>query len=205
MNTGLMPPSSLLGPNDCLGPNQTTPPPPGACNAIWSPSLNSTMLGTGGFNADVKNVDANDWITYGVVVENRGSGLNGAFNVVLNDSSTIPVTPVIATGLRAHDGNRNWLERIPAIPTGFPMALKDPGTTPVDPGSLDRFSLTSGNNLAVVTYSYRLPPGALTKIGTCYTNTSALQSYTASLTGQNGVAAGFGERLGKPKRASIRR
>ena len=96
-------------------------------------------------------MDAGDIVTYAIVVENMGSGLTGAFNVTLTDALPTGMSFVPGT-LCARDGTGAAFTYTGDLFT-TPLRLDDPGPTNPDPGGLDRYSETSGRNIAIITYN----------------------------------------------------
>jgi uncharacterized repeat protein (TIGR01451 family) len=191
--------------------------PTGACPPVWTNTTGSAISSSGptginspfAFNSDLYNADAGDWVTFAIVLENRGSGLHGAFNVKFTDSPHIGlVSPGTSWNIRAHDGTgtaTSGLFDFMTLGTNVLMTsgeeLKDPGPTTVDAGSLDRFHPTNGRNLAIVTYAMQLPANAL--IGKCYDNTATLTNYAAVAGGPNFVAAGLTPPFSDPAKVCI--
>jgi uncharacterized repeat protein (TIGR01451 family)/fimbrial isopeptide formation D2 family protein len=170
------------------------------CTPVWTTgaTINSTSLSNPNvFNSDLYHADAGDWITYAIVLENRGSGIHGAFDVTFRDMTHPGFAPPPGTwNLRAHDGTGAPFTLLPSGVFGLLTAggekLQDPGPTPlIDLGGLDRFSLTSGRNLAIITYNLHLAQPNQVKIGDCYPNTAELINYAAIASGPNFVTAGF--------------
>jgi large repetitive protein len=167
------------------------------CPRIWTPGfVNSTMLSNlNAFNSDLI-ADANDWVTFAIVVENIGNGLNGAFDVTVKDTQHNGFAPPLLTyNIRAHDGTGAPINLAPAgvfpLMTIFGKELQDPGPTMIDGGALDRFNPTNGRNLAVITYNMQLAGNSVVKIGDCYDNTAELIKYAAVEGGPNFITAGF--------------
>lgn len=174
---------------------------------IWAPLFpwiksSPALINPNVFNSDLKNADANDWITFAIVLENRGSGLHGAFGVRVKDTPHPAfVAPGSSWNVRGHDGRGAPFTLIPpvgppgilALMTPGGKLLQDPGPPPIlfDPGSLDHFNTSSGRNLAIITYNMQLRPANQITIGQCFNNTAELISYSATAGGPNFVSAGF--------------
>ncbi len=71
--------------------------PPGSPTAFSGGRITSQGLATTPINANLNNLDAGDRVTFAIVVENTGTGENGAFDVVLRDMLPVgfaaPVEP----------------------------------------------------------------------------------------------------------------
>ena len=59
---------------------------PGTAGARCAGTINSTNLAATPINSNLSAVDAGDLVTFAIVLENRGSGVNGAFDVRLRDT-----------------------------------------------------------------------------------------------------------------------
>ena len=64
-------------------------PPWGSSPSPYTPPITSAGLASNPINSNA-NLDAGDIATFAVVVENYGSGLNGAFDVTINDLPQLP-------------------------------------------------------------------------------------------------------------------
>ena len=98
----------------------------------------------------LSGIVAGDAVSFAVVVENTGSGPNGAFDLVLHD--TIPTGFNAPTNLRVTDGAGNVLAY-----TNVGAGLFDPAggihlTDNGAKGSLAAYDATTGKNVVVITY-----------------------------------------------------
>jgi len=168
-------------PESFFVPTVIAPPGAGSFTAPGSPScprfsgtITSTALITNPINSDLHNVDQFDRVTFGILVENIGTGLHGAFDVVITDS--LPISfHVPAGGLNLCVTNGAGA---PITTTGFLTS----GLEFVDPaplvGALTAFT-TTGTNLALITFDMEadgLLPASV------FTNTTSL-SNTAGVEG----------------------
>ena len=149
--------------------------------AGFTGAITSTNLGTL-LNSNLSNVDANDWVTFAIVVENQGG--HPAYDVKLKDA--IPSCLTNITAISAKWG------------TGVPLPLASYTITPPSPDFT--FSLNpsasipangataNGANIIVITFRAQLPskisPG-------CCDNVAELQQYASQPGGPNFVTAGF--------------
>ncbi|MFN8992682.1 MAG: hypothetical protein ACK5X3_03305, partial [Pseudomonadota bacterium] len=90
---------------------------PGSSGTRFTPSgdpnnaaINSNNLVGKPVNSNLNNIDGGDLVSFGIVVENKGSSAGGAFDVTIKD--TIPIgfsvpTSLAALNLRVTDGNGN--------------------------------------------------------------------------------------------------
>jgi LPXTG-site transpeptidase (sortase) family protein len=129
----------------------------GSCGARLGGTVNSQGLAASPVDSNLAGVDAGDRVMFAVVVENTGSGLNGAFDVRVLDqlpsgldyvAGSLCVTdgtgaPISFTGLDG-GGDGDFFDA--------GILLDDPGPTLTPAGSLDPYSPTSGRNLAVISY-----------------------------------------------------
>ena len=77
---------------------------PGA-GLAFSGTITSANLATTPIDSNLSDVDNGDLVTYVIVVENRGSGRFGAFDVVIKDQLPVGVTiPASGLNLRVTDG-----------------------------------------------------------------------------------------------------
>lgn len=162
-----------------------------ACRARKSGLVNSTNLASNPINSNITGLDGNDLVMYAIVVENTGTGLNGAFDVRVRDSlpagiSYVPNTLCVTDGV----GDMiNYTASDTNLFTSTGIQLTNPGPTAVPTGVLDPYSATSGRNLAIVTYLGQLSPTIAT--GTNFTNTATLQSYANEPGGPNFIPGGL--------------
>ncbi len=179
-----------------------TPSPPAPAGVIFaappscksfSGTIKSSGLNNTPISSDVSNVDASDTVLFAIVVENLGSGLNGAFDVRVRDALPAGLTVVSPVCITYGDG-------VPiATDNANPTAdLFTPGgITLADPsamqGALDPLNSTSaanGHNLAVITFYAQISPEIHPS---CYTNRAELRDYASTEGGPSFVKpAGFG-------------
>ena len=160
---------------------------PGAPGAAFTGTITSGGLATTPIDATLSNVLGNDLVKFCIVVENTGSGRNGAFDVAIKDIFDAARMQVPASGfnLRVTDGAGT------AIP--FTGDLFGAGITLVDPsaatGSL-RPGKTSagvvnntGTNIAVITYDLQLKPSVIPS--DVIPNTATVTKYASTEGGPN--------------------
>lgn len=172
-----------------IGPVSFTTPGSGCPR--FSGTIHSTGLASNPIRSDVANVDAGDLVTFAIVVENRGTGLNGAFDVRLRD--TLPPGFSIPPGgpnLCVTDGTGAPMPYV-SIGTGLfdpagGIELLDPGPTATPDGALDPYDPTSGRNIAIVTFDLLLDgPGDPSPVTPRQTllNTATLFNYAGAEAG----------------------
>jgi fimbrial isopeptide formation D2 family protein/uncharacterized repeat protein (TIGR01451 family) len=130
---------------------------PGTAGNRFTGTINSTNIKTVPIDANLTGADAGDRVSFAIVVENTGSSLKGAFDVLVRD--TLPTGFELSAGglnLRVTDGAGN------AIPFTLEGAgLFDPAGgirlgDAVNSGSVGAYSATSGDNIVIITYDLEL-------------------------------------------------
>jgi uncharacterized repeat protein (TIGR01451 family) len=184
-------PNAIFSP--AAPPSGTFTPPGGSCPR-FSGTINSSNIGSLNLNSNVSGVDANDTVTFAIVVENLGTGPNGVFDVKIRDIFPLGPTdlpscfvPDFST-LCVTDGTGTPIP-FTTSPGGFGsviIELTDPSLTQ---GALGPFHPTNGRNIAVITFDAKLI--ADIKSGCC-DNRARLENYSNTESGPNFVAAGFG-------------
>ncbi len=168
---------------------------PGQPGAAFTGTITSSGLAAQPIDSNLSNVLGNDLVTFCIVVENTGSGVNGAFDVSFRDvfDAARMQIPANATGLnlKVTDGTGA------ALP--FTGDLFGTGITLVDPsastGSLDPGKTTGGTvidtgaNIAIITYDLQLLPDVVPS--DVIPNTATLTSYASTEGGPNFVPGGL--------------
>ncbi len=160
---------------------------PGSAGYRGTGPITSNGLTASPVNSNVSALDAGDAMTFAIVIENRGRGPDGAFDIVVRD--TLPagfVAPasLAALNLSVTDGNGTVLPftDLGGGPFGGGGGLFGAGLRLVDPapsqGALTTYGATSGTNIAVLTYDLVLTPtvGA----NQALTNTATLTNYAST-------------------------
>jgi uncharacterized repeat protein (TIGR01451 family)/fimbrial isopeptide formation D2 family protein len=166
------------------------PPPTATLATAQAPSgATFSLAGIAGkvisgsvIHSDLSNVDANDLVTFAIVIENKGG--HPAYDVQLTDTLpscfTNPTTPTVQwgdTGLPVPTASYT-----PLVWTGasFSFATKTPASIPA--------STTTGANIIVITFQAQLvsniTPG-------CCDNVVELQHYASQPGGPDFVTGGF--------------
>ncbi len=123
---------------------------PANCNRFGA-TISSTNLAANPINSNVSGLDGGDIALIALVVENTGSGLNGAFDVTLSD--------ILPTGLTLIPGSICAVDGTGAAMTfsgdlfGAGLVLDDPGATSTPTGAVDPYDPTSGRNIAIISYA----------------------------------------------------
>jgi LPXTG-site transpeptidase (sortase) family protein len=151
----------------------------------FSGAISSTKLGSNhaNINSNLTGADAGDMVTFAIVVENTGTGLNGAFDVRLRDA--LPANYTYAGNLCATDGTGAVINTtdLSGGLTGTGIELVDPGPTATPAGALDYYDADNGRNLAIITYDATLNTTVIPR--TIYTNTATLFNYSGSENGDD--------------------
>lgn len=153
-------------------------PSPSSC-----PRFTGIIAGTGSslLNLTSVNADANDELSMAVVVENYGSGPNGAFGVKIGDQLGGLPGNIVAGSICVRRGDGTPIPH-QLTSGGFPITLT---TALPPPGS-------AGKNVVVVTFRVKMPSVQKAEIGKCLTNTATVDFYTNEPNGSNFVGGGFG-------------
>ncbi|NOY98395.1 MAG: sortase, partial [Chloroflexi bacterium] len=162
----------------------------------WLGLINSTNLAASPIDSDISGIDAGDTVTFAIVIENTGSSLKGAFDLVIRDTFPsafeIPTTP---TGLNLQvyygDGNGpityNGLGGGPDGTNGTADDIFGSGIELVDPvgqGVCQVHDPNLGNNIILITYDLYVPTGITP--GT-FTNVGGLTHYAGEEGGPNHI------------------
>ena len=169
---------------------------PGTAGARWAGIINSTNLGANPIQSTASGVDANDILSFALVIQNSGTSAKGAFDLVISD--TLPagfITPTNGTGLNLRIAYGDATGPISyTLPSGLPASpgdlfgagikLSDPSPTQ---GVCQAHSISNGLNIVIITYDLQvandIPPNAL------MTNLGALVGYAGDAGGPNYLSA----------------
>ncbi|MGO9601741.1 MAG: hypothetical protein ACLP7Q_27530 [Isosphaeraceae bacterium] len=149
---------------------------PGSSGFRATSAITSSGLASSPLNSNVTGIQANDLVTFAVVVQNTGSGLHGAFNVEFKD--TLPpgfAIPSTGPNLSVTDGNGNLLPYtdLGGGLFGSNLELTDGNGT----GALSAYSANSGTNLVVITYDLQ----ATQSVAPAHTYTNTASVFTMPL------------------------
>ena len=158
---------------------------PGQPGAAFTGTITSGGLATTPIDATLSNVLANDLVKFTIIVENTGSGSNGAFDVAIRDTfdATKFQIPTSGTGLNLQvtDGTGAALAY-----TGPPTDLFGTGIQLVDPGATTGSLApdnSTGTNIAVISYDLQLLPDVAPS--DVIPNTATLTNYASVEGGPN--------------------
>ncbi len=166
---------------------------PGSGPVRWSGTINSNLLTTTPIDSNVSGLDAGDLVTFAIFLVNNGTGINGAFDIVIQDTFDALGFEYPTTG----DPNSINLQIYYGNGSG-PISYTTPTDTPAGPGNLFSTGIklvdpvgqgvcaahdpNLGNNVIVITYDLRMrsdiAPGT-------YPNTATLVRYSGSEGGPN--------------------
>lgn len=144
------------------GPATVTFSAPGSAGPRFTGDvINSNALAGNAIDANLTGVDAGDLVTFALTVENTGTGLYGAFDVVLRD--TLPAGfQIPAGGLNLRVTNGAGIELNYELVGG---GLFDPagGIRLIDgagQGAIHAYNATNGQNIVIITYDVVLVDAA---------------------------------------------
>ncbi len=202
---------AVFSPSGVLPPGVTVNAP-GSCSRL-NGTVHSGNLGTT-FNSNLSGIDAGDRVTYAIVIENIGSGVNGAYNITVKDTLPAGIGLGDVSNLCVQNGAGAPLSYTGTLSDLFGatgIELVDPANSNPPPSTLGALGpgydanglITDGTNIAIITYDVVLPtavqPNALLD------NTADLVRYTGSESGANFVTAGpaFNGRLSDTARLTL--
>ncbi|WP_160122397.1 SdrD B-like domain-containing protein [Rhodovarius lipocyclicus] len=160
------------------GPSGVTFNAPGSATAFTG-TITSAGLASTPIDANLIRADANDTVTFAIVVENVGSGVRGAFDTLIRDS--LPTgfhIPAGGLNLQVHYGDGTAVAYTLTGSGLFDAAggiqLTDPG---LHQGAIAAYDATSGKNVVVITYDLQLD--STVAAGDRLTNTGTTAWYAA--------------------------
>ncbi|NWF80084.1 MAG: isopeptide-forming domain-containing fimbrial protein, partial [Chloroflexi bacterium] len=165
---------------------------PGAGGAPFSGTIGSAGLAATPVDSDISGVDANDLVSFAIVLENTGSSNKGAFDIAITD--ILPPGLIIPTGgaglnLKVYNGAGS---AIPFIYLGGGAAgdeddLFNNGIQLIDTtiGACQKYHPNDGSNVIVITYDLRVDPNV--QPGQMILNRGTLTGYAGDEGGTNHV------------------
>ena len=132
----------------------------------WSGTINSTNLAASPIDSNLSFIDAGDIVTFAIVIENTGSSINGAYDIIIRD--TLPSEYEIPGGdpnLQIFYGNGSGPIDFIGLgggPIGRPDGSDDlfgNGIELVDPGGsgvCQAYDPTLGNNIILITFDLQI-------------------------------------------------
>jgi uncharacterized repeat protein (TIGR01451 family)/fimbrial isopeptide formation D2 family protein len=191
--------SAVFSPAAAL-PSGITVNAPGVCSRI-NGLVQTNNLGAA-FNSDLSKIDAFDRVTYAIVVENTGTSVTGAYDVVIQDQLPAGVTQGDVSNLCVEYGNGAQPTVTGGLADLFGAGLEiiDDATNPLPPpailGALGPGQtsagdpITDGGNIIIITYDVVFPVGV--EPGEQLLNTAAIAQYAGFEGGEDHIAAGNG-------------
>lgn len=128
----------------------------GSAGPRFAGTIDSLDLAAAPINANLRNVDAGDTVTFAIVVENKGSGWKGAFDTVIKDQ--LPAGFAMPGGgwnLSVTDGTGAALSFTDLGGGIFGNGIQLDDQSASD-GGIDAYSQTSGRNIAIITFDAKL-------------------------------------------------
>jgi fimbrial isopeptide formation D2 family protein/uncharacterized repeat protein (TIGR01451 family) len=162
--------------------------PPGTAGAPFAGTITSAALDAAPIDSNLAGVDAGDLVRFALVVENTGSGIRGAHDILIRDS--LPAGFEVPPGGLNLTVTRGDGTVIPFVlegaglfdPAGGIRLLDPTDTDPLNlDGALTRLSpatAPTGSNLALITYDLRVADATAAN-GLVMTNTTEIAFYAA--------------------------
>ncbi|MFK7738055.1 MAG: beta strand repeat-containing protein [Pirellulaceae bacterium] len=160
-------PNAIFAPTD-VGPVAFSAP--GSAGFRGAATINSAGLAGFPIDSNASSLDADDLVTFAIVIENRGTSRLGAFDIQFRD--TLPAgfaVPGTGLNLSITDGTGAALP-FTTLGTGLfdatgGIELDDPGATAAigdgtNAGTLDEFDNSDGQNILVLTYDLQVESDA---------------------------------------------
>jgi len=170
---------------------------PGQPGAAFTGTINSTGLAATPINSNLSNVLGSDLVTFCIVIENTGTGRNGAFDVSFRDAfdATRMRIPTGGTGLNLKVTNGAGT----ALPftgdlfgTGITLVNRSSSTGSLAPGRTAGGPVNdTGSNIAVISYDLQLLPTVVPS--DVIPNTATLTNYASTAGGPNFVPGGLSD------------
>lgn len=162
--------------------------PGGGCPRFGS-TIHSQNLAGDNIDSDLSGVDADDLVSFAIVLENTGHSPSGAFDIEVRD--ILPsgyATPSGGLNLCVTDGTGAPISYTNLTGGLFSsgLLLDDPGPTANPAGALDNYDendLTTGRNIAIITYDLELT--AALEPDQDLVNTAVLQRFAGQEGGQS--------------------
>ena len=187
--TGSSNPGALLSP---ATPGPVAFAPPGASGAPFSGVIGSDALATTPVDSNIAGVDANDLVSFAIVIENTGSSNRGAFDIAITD--ILPPGLIIPTGgaglnLKVYNGAGSPIPFI-YLGGGGPGVEDDlfnNGIQLIDTsvGACQGYHPNNGSNIIVITYDLQVDPSV--QPGQVILNRGTLTGYAGDEGGTNHV------------------
>jgi fimbrial isopeptide formation D2 family protein/uncharacterized repeat protein (TIGR01451 family) len=164
-------PDGIFSPG-AVGPVAFTPP--GSALVRFAGTIDSAGLLAKPVDSDLADVDAGDRVSFAIIVENTGQGVNGAFDIVVRDNLPDGFR-IPATGLNLYvtNGAGTALAHTGNLFFGG-LNITDPGG-PM--GVLTPYAASSGTNILVITYDLELSRNV--EVRDQITNLAEIRSYAA--------------------------
>jgi len=162
---------------------------PGQPGTAFTGTITSSGLASQPIDSNLSNVLGNDLVKFCIVVENTGSGVNGAFDVAIRDAFDAAKMRIPTSGaglnLQVVDGSGAVLSYTGDL-FGSGITLVDPSasTGSLDPGKTTGGTvINTGANIAVITYDLQLLPTVAPL--DVIPNTATLTNYASTEGGPN--------------------
>lgn len=151
----------------------------------FSGTINSTNLAAAPINSDVSNVDANDCVTFAIVVENMGG--SPAYDVQLRES--FPPGPVDIPDCFVPDFNTVCITDGTGAPIPFTTGIAFHASLPISlQAPLPGAGGTPGSNIAVITFDACVVADIKPQ---CCVDYASVENYASTPGGPSYTGAGF--------------
>ncbi len=163
-------------------------------SAVGLTSISGAASLGGLINSNLYNVDANDWVTFAIAIENTGGApaydiqLDDIIPLNANDSGPLCFTPDYPTlCVRRGSGGGTQIPFTTHL-GGHGRTIIDLTGTPLDP--LTSITAGTGTNIIIITFNAQLLPVPDIQPGCCDNRTDLLH-YSSTSSGPDFVGAGF--------------
>ncbi len=142
----------------------------------WNGVINSALLAARPIDSDITGVRSGDIVSFAIVIENKGSSLEGAFDILVRDTMPgIYAIPTNGLNLQIYYGRGTGPIAIEPGGDLFGQGIKL--VDPVGKGVCDAYNPNLGNNVIVITYDLQVKKNIKPGV---YTNTAGLANYSSA-------------------------
>lgn len=149
--------------------------PPGSAGTRFGGTISSDGLASNPVDSNLSGVDADDLVSFAIVIENQGSSPAGAFDIIVTDTLqpgfVIPGGGLNLTVTKGDGSAVSYLGTDTDL-FGAGIELVDPG---LGVGVCEAYHPTDGSNLIVITYDLQIDPSA--EPNQVITNTAEVTNY----------------------------
>ncbi|NPV56022.1 MAG: DUF11 domain-containing protein [Anaerolineae bacterium] len=152
---------------------------PGTAGKRWDTAdvISSNAIAANPIDSNLAGIDGGDLVSFAIVVENQGSGSNGAFDIVVKDDLpagfVIPGSGINLAVYRG-DGVPISYTQLSGGLLGDGIQLDDPGAT----GVCQHYDPEDGTNIAIITFDLQVDSNIAPNAE--ITNTGSVTNYAAT-------------------------